>query len=75
MLSIYILCFVVQYVCNVGYIYIMYMPSQDILARDCVLVFSGDVSKFPYVGRIVSLWQDSGSGMEIIAFVCCSNCA
>ena len=40
------------------------MPSQDLLARDCVLVFSGDVNKFPYVGRIVSLWQDSGSGKE-----------
>lgn len=40
------------------------MLSQDLLARDCVLVFSGDVNKFPYVGRIVSLWQDSGSGKE-----------
>ena len=44
------------------------ISSQDLLARDCVLVFSGDVNKFPYVGRIVSLWQDSGSGMKKFVF-------
>jgi hypothetical protein len=42
--------------------------TEDIYVRDCVLVFTGDSEQFPYIGRILSLWQDSNS--DEMMFTC-----